>query len=119
MRNDLARLHTDPFAVMDDEIGLYSPHGYFNHATIERDLQGGGFVSRPRVHTLAARSRAGSPRIPALAYCQGTPLRNEIEARDRSRLGEATDRASDAIARLFGAGPIDGKIQAHIVTVER
>lgn len=96
-----------------------TPHGYYNHATIERDLQGGGFVSPPRVHTVAARSRAGSPRIPAFAYCHGTPLRNEIEARDKSRLGEATDRACDAITRLFGAGPVDGKIQAHIVVVER
>lgn len=96
-----------------------TPHGYFDHATIQRDLQGGGFVSPPRVHTLAARSRAASPRIPALAYCQGTPLRNEIEARDKSRLGEATDCARDAIARLFGAGQVDGKIQAHIVVVER
>ena len=96
-----------------------TPHGYSDRATIERDLQDGGFVSPPRVHTLAARSRSGSPRFPALAYCQGTPLRNEIEARDKSRLGEATDYAGDAIARLFGAGPVDGKIQAHIVVVER
>jgi SAM-dependent methyltransferase len=96
-----------------------TPHGYFDRAIIERDLRGGGFVSPPRVHTLAARSRAGSARIPALAYCQGTPLRNEIEARDKSRLGEATDRAAEAIARRFGAGRVDGKIQAHIVVVER
>ena len=96
-----------------------TPHGYNNRAIIGRDLEGGGFTSPPRVHTLAARSRAGSPRIPALAYCHGTPLRNEIEARDRSRLDEATDRAGDAITRLFGAGPVDGKIQAHIVVVER
>jgi hypothetical protein len=45
-------------------------------------------------------------------------MRNEIEARDASRLGEATDVAADAIAQRFGRGPVDGKIQAHIVTVE-
>lgn len=95
-----------------------TPHGYFDRAIVERDLQAGGFVSPPRAHTLAARSKAESPRIPALAYCQGTPLRSEIEARDKSRLGEATDRAADAIARRFGAGAIDGKIQAHIFVVE-
>ena len=54
-----------------------------------------------------------------MAYCQGTPLRNEIEARDKSRLGEATDIAAEAIARRFGPGAVDGRIQAHIVTVER
>jgi SAM-dependent methyltransferase len=96
-----------------------TPHGYYHVATIERDLASGGFVASPRIDTVAARSRAPSPRVPAIAYCQGTPLRNEIEARDTSRLGEATDIAAEAIARRFGRGPVDGKIQAHIVTAER
>ena len=87
--------------------------------TIERDLTHGGFLASPQITTVAARSRAASPQIPAIAYCQGTPLRNEIEARDKSRLGEATDIAAEAIARRFGPGPVDGKIQAHIVTIER
>lgn len=95
-----------------------TPHGYFDRAIVERDLRGGGFVAPPQVHTLAARSRAASARVAAIAYCQGTPLRNEIEARDRSRLGEATDRASEAIARRFGTGAVDGKIQAHVFVVE-
>ena len=67
---------------------------------------------------VAARSRAESFRVPALAYCQGTPLRSEIEARDASRLGEATDLAAEAIAQRFGRGAVDGKIQAHVVTIE-
>jgi SAM-dependent methyltransferase len=94
------------------------PHGYFDRATLERDLVNGGFTAPPRIDTVAARSRAATPRIPAIAYCQGTPLRNEIEARDASRLGEATDIAEKAIARRFGPGPVDGKIQAHVVIVE-
>ena len=96
-----------------------TPHGYHHVATIESDLDSGGFIASPRIDTVAARSRASSPRAPAIAYCQGTPLRNEIEARDKSRLGEATDIAAAAVARRFGPGPVDGKIQAHIVTVER
>jgi ubiquinone/menaquinone biosynthesis C-methylase UbiE len=95
-----------------------TPHGYYQFATIERDLASGGFVA-PNFDTVAARSRATSPRVPAIAYCQGTPLRNEIEARDKSRLAEATDVAEDALARQFGTGPVDGKIQSHVVTVER
>ena len=82
-----------------------TPHGYHDLATVERDLQDGGFVSPPDVHTVAARSTAASPRIPALAYCQGTPLRNEIEARDSSRLDEATDLAAAAIARAVRTRP--------------
>ena len=96
-----------------------TPHGYHDRRAIERDLANGGFAGPVRFDTVAARSRAASPRIPALAYCQGTPLRNEIEARDAARLGEATDVAAEAIARRFGRGSVDGKIQAHIVMVER
>ncbi|MBI3431494.1 MAG: class I SAM-dependent methyltransferase [Hydrogenophilales bacterium] len=86
-----------------------TPHGYHDLARVEHDLQCAGFTSPPHVHTVARRSRATSPRIPALAYCEGTPLRNEIEARDASRLGEATDLAAAAIAERFGPGPVDSK----------
>ena len=96
-----------------------TPHGYYDRPTIERDLANGGFTKSAQIATVAARSRAESSRVPAIAYCQGTPLRNEIEARDASRLGKATDIAAEAIAQRFGRGPVEGKIQAHIVTVER
>jgi SAM-dependent methyltransferase len=96
-----------------------TPHGYHDRALIERDLKSGGFCSSPQIETVAARSVAASPRIPALAFCQGTPLRSEIEARDNSRLAEATDVAAEAIAQRFGRGAVDGKIQAHVVAIER
>lgn len=95
-----------------------TPHGYYDRPTIERDLANGGFIASPEIATVAARSRAGSSRVPAIAFCQGTPLRTEIEARDPSRLGEATDVAAAAIAQRFGPEAVDGKIQAHIVTIE-
>ncbi|MEO8103825.1 MAG: class I SAM-dependent methyltransferase, partial [Betaproteobacteria bacterium] len=56
-----------------------TPHGYFDAATIRKALADGGFTAAVQIDTLAARSRAESARIPAIAYCQGTPLRNEIE----------------------------------------
>jgi len=96
-----------------------TPHGYFDQSAIARDLGRGGFAASPDVTVVAARSRAASHRVPALAYCQGTPLRMEIEARNPSRLGEATDVAAAAVARRFGTGAVDGKIQALVVTVER
>ena len=95
-----------------------TPHGYHDPAAMKRDLAGGGFGKPAQIETVTARSRAPSPRVPAVAYCQGTPLRNEIEARGPSRLGEATDVAAKAIAERFGSGSVDGKIQAHVVTVE-
>ncbi len=95
-----------------------TPHGYHDHRVIGRDLAGGGFTAEPRIDTVAARSRAASARVAAIAYCQGTPLRSEIESRDAARLGEATDVAAEAIGKRFGQGAVDGKIQAHVVTVE-
>jgi SAM-dependent methyltransferase len=96
-----------------------TPHGYHDLERIREDLRHGGFPAPPDITTLAARSRADSPRDAAIAYCQGTPLRNEIEARDASRLAYATDLAAAALARRFGDGAVDGKIQAHIVRIER
>jgi SAM-dependent methyltransferase len=95
-----------------------TPHGYHDRPTIERDLAKGGFAKPARIATVAAHSKAESPRVPAIAYCQGTPLRNEIEARDAGRLDEATDVAAEAVARRFGPRAVDGKIQAHVVTIE-
>lgn len=95
------------------------PHGYHDTARIAADLAQAGFAQPPRIDTLAARSRAGAAAPVALAYCQGTPFRNEIESRDASRLAEATAAAEQALARRFGAGVIDGKIQAHIIAVPR
>jgi SAM-dependent methyltransferase len=92
-----------------------TPHGYHDVQAIERDVRAAGFRTL-QIVTVAARSRAPSARIPAIAYCQGTPLRNEIEARDASRLTEATDVVAEAIAQRFGTGAVDGKIQAHIVS---
>ena len=96
-----------------------TPHGYHDVATIAQDLRHGGFTTSPQINTVAARSQAASARIPAVAFCQRTPLRSEIEARDKSSLAEATDMAEEAIAQRFGRGAVDGKIQAHVFAVER
>lgn len=96
-----------------------TPYAFHEHASITQALVGGGFIDPPEIVTLAARSRARSPRDPAIAFCQGTPLRSEIETRDPSRLEKAIDAAAEAIARRFGGGEVDGKMQAHVVTIER
>jgi len=96
-----------------------TPHGYSDTELIARHLAEGGFAHRPVINTLAARSRAASPGIPAIAYCQGTLLRSEIEARSALRLVDATNAALAEIGKRFGHGAVDGKIQAHIVIAER
>jgi ubiquinone/menaquinone biosynthesis C-methylase UbiE len=95
-----------------------TPHGYHDVERIRRELNEAGFA-RVSVDTVDHRSKAATPRNAAIAYCQGTPLRNEIEARDAAGLEEATDKAAEALARRFGSGPIEGRIRAHMITAIR
>lgn len=95
------------------------PHGYHDTSAIAQDLARGGFRARPEIMTIAKASRADTPLSPAVGYCQGTPLRGEIEARGAGMLGPATEAAAAAIAQRFGPGPVEGGIQAHVVVAER
>jgi hypothetical protein len=95
-----------------------TPHGYHDIDRIRAELDAAGFADIS-VDAVAARSKAASPRDPAVTYCQGTPLRNEIESRDASRLEEATKAAAEALARRFGEGAIEGRIRAFVIAAAR
>jgi ubiquinone/menaquinone biosynthesis C-methylase UbiE len=94
-----------------------TPHGYHDTALIRSELEQAGF-SGLEIKTKAEQSRASSPRIPAVAYCQGTVLRSEIEARDSGKLEAAADYAATAIADRHGSGEVSAKIQAHVVVAK-
>ena len=94
------------------------PHGYHEVAQIRQDLNAAGFTD-VSIEVVGHRSRAASPRDAAIAYCEGTPLRNEIESRDASGLEAATKQAAKALTRRFGCGAIEGVIQALIITAIR
>jgi ubiquinone/menaquinone biosynthesis C-methylase UbiE len=91
-----------------------TPHGYHDEKQIREELKAAGFTNIS-FDAVDARSKAPSPRDPAVAYCQGTPLRNEIEARGAPGLEEATNKAADAMARRFGTGAVDGRIRAFVI----
>ena len=91
-----------------------TPHGYHDPALIRSELENAGF-SHVVIETRAEQSRASSPRIPSVAYCQGTLLRNEIEAREAGKLEAATDHAASVIASKHGSGEVAAKIQAHVI----
>src|ERR1700756_2030512 len=80
-----------------------TPHGYHDVLRIQQELRAAGFSSIS-CDAVERVSTAASPRAPAVAYCQGTPLRNEIEARAPSRLEEATKFAAGALQNRFGNG---------------
>ncbi|NTX26009.1 methyltransferase domain-containing protein [Burkholderia pyrrocinia] len=91
-----------------------TPHGYHDIALIREELRRAGFADVD-IETREKVSCATSARDVATAYCLGTPLRNEIDARDAGLLQLATDRATEAIAARHGDGPVAGKIQAHVI----
>ncbi|MEP7283397.1 MAG: class I SAM-dependent methyltransferase [Rubrivivax sp.] len=95
------------------------PHGYCDQRIITAALFEGGFKGTNAFDVVTAQSPADSSRAVAIAYCQGTPLRNEIDARDTEILSKATDIATAAIGARFGAGPVTGKIQAIVVSAAR
>lgn len=92
-----------------------TPHGYHDKAVIKADLERAGFKDIS-IETLTAMSRGPTAEYVAIAYCQGTPLRGEIEARDASKLEVATDAVAQAIRKRHGSGPVEAKIQALVIT---
>jgi hypothetical protein len=86
-----------------------------NARTSARRLNGRKSRASAHRHLLGIGSRAGCVCHPAVAYCQGTPLRNEIEARDADKLEVATDYAATEIAKRPGSGEVAAKIQAHVI----
>ena len=92
-----------------------TPHGYHHEKQIREEVKAAGFTNIS-IDAVDARSKAPSPRDPAIAYCQGTPLRSEIEARGAPGLEEATNKAADAMARKFGTGAVDGRIRAPVIS---
>jgi len=117
--NEFAHAVSDAAAAAfpDDPPGFLprTPYGYFDLGLIRDELGRAGF-SQVSINTLEKISAAPSPRHPAVAFCQGTPLRNEIETRDASLLDHVTDRATEAIAARFGSGAVEAKMRAHIVS---
>jgi ubiquinone/menaquinone biosynthesis C-methylase UbiE len=92
-----------------------TPHGYNDIEKIEATLKQAGFEN-VSAETVVKRGRSASAREPAMGYCQGTPMRGEIEARDASKLELATNLTEKAIIDRFGNGPIDSAIQAIVFT---
>ncbi len=123
------RIETNGFAAMVTEAAAEvfpddpprflarTPHGHHDLDALRADLAAAGFA-RVTVASLDGISRAAEPRHPAVAYAQGTPLRNEIEARDAARLGEVTARAAARIAARCGPGPVEAPIRWFVVEAE-
>jgi ubiquinone/menaquinone biosynthesis C-methylase UbiE len=92
-----------------------TPHGYHDAGRIRAELTEAGFRDIA-IEAVEHRSHANSPNDPAIAFCQGTPMRGEIEARGTPGLEAATQQAAEALARRFGDGAIEGRIRALVIS---
>ncbi len=95
-----------------------TPHGYNDIAAITKALGTAGFAdvtSERRVE----RSHAASAHHAATAFCQGSPLRAEIAARDASRLQAVTEIAAQALTQKFGANAIEAPMEAIVFSATR
>jgi hypothetical protein len=68
---------------------------------------------------MEAVSRAESAKTAVTAYCQGSPLKLEIEERGAPGIEVAIAKATEAVVRRFGLGPIEGKIRAYVITARK
>ena len=116
--NEFADVVTEALATLypdDPPVFLArTPHGHGSPAEIEADLRAAGYGDWSLVQRVAL-SVADEPHLPAVAYCQGTPLRNEIEAREPNGIERATAVATEALRARYGNGPISGRISAVVV----
>lgn len=94
------------------------PHGYHDPERLAEDLRRAGFTAAASITPHEDISRAESARVPAIAFCQGTPLRHELGAL-AADLDDVTERVTRALVREFGDGPVQGEMHALVTSVEK
>lgn len=95
-----------------------TPHGHNDTTALEAQLRTAGFRSTA-VETLTRQSTSPNALSVAVGYCQGTPMRNEIEAHGEGALAAATEVAAAAIAVRYGSRRVTGRTRAHLITATR
>jgi SAM-dependent methyltransferase len=117
-KNELAAVVTEVVtARFDPETTRFLacvPYAYADAAAIRRDLVAGGFTA-PQIEPVVLTSPAESARSVAVGFCEGTPMRLELEARHPGRLAEATDVATAALEARWGTGPIAARMSALVI----
>jgi ubiquinone/menaquinone biosynthesis C-methylase UbiE len=109
----VARAAADAFPNDPPSFLTRTPYGHGDPAVTEAELRAAGFT-QVEIATVDAPSRAASASDPAIGFCQGTPLRSEIESRDPARLGAVTESAARSVAARYGDGAIDATMRAFV-----
>jgi len=91
------------------------PHGYHDPGAIREQLGTAGF-REVTVEAVTLPSVGSSAREIAVGFCQGTPMRHEITARDAAALLSVTDTVCAAVVDRFGDGTVRSDMTALVVT---
>lgn len=94
-----------------------TPHGHHDAAKLRAELGAAGFVD-VRVETVTLEAGRLTPDELAFGFCQGTPVRHEIAARDPAGLARTTATVAAALSERFGDSPVVSPISAHLATAE-
>ncbi|PZQ95499.1 MAG: SAM-dependent methyltransferase [Cereibacter sphaeroides] len=95
------------------EFARRTPHGHHNPDLIRSQLEGVGF-SQIEITSVRKIARVLSAMDAATSYCQGTPMRGEIEERGGD-VAEITARVAEAMEARFGTGRIEAPVRASVV----
>jgi len=95
-----------------------TPHGHYETRRLRAHLEAAGFhdIAIDTVTLDAARLTAQEL---AVGFCEGTPLRHELEQRSPTGIADASQAVEQALRTRFGDGPIASTIQAHVIVAER
>jgi hypothetical protein len=120
--NEFAQITTESLAALFPEdpprFLARTPYGHHRTDIVTDDLRSAGF-GNVAIETVELKSRVPAARDIAIGFCQGSPLRNEIEERRPGGLEAVTEAVARATAARLGEGPICGKMRAHVITAAR
>ena len=88
----------------------------FFHDSAAALVADGQIVAAAQEERFSRRKHDDRNPAQAIAYCLGTPLRNELEQRDPTRLDEATKHATTRLRERFGPTDLDSKIRGFVIT---
>jgi SAM-dependent methyltransferase len=120
--NEFAQITTEALvALFPEDPPLFlarTPHGHHRTDVVADELRLAGF-GNVAIETVELKSRVPAARDIAIGFCQGSPLRNEIEERRPGGLEAVTEAVARAIAARLGDGPITGSMRAHVIVASR
>ena len=92
-----------------------TPHGYHDPDRIRADAEAGGLAVDSLEHVSLTGHAASAAEL-ALGFCQGSPLRFELEA--HGPLDDVTRRVADGMTARLGTGPVSGALPAWLLRAQ-